>query len=336
MRKKLGDILPLLMVLAGLAILLYPTVSNFLVERNSSRAISQYDQAVQSLDEDTYAQMLADARAYNQQLAALAGVQTENSSTNAPASAQDAVSDAEGAAQGVAASAEFGLADAESLRAAYDGLLNLNGDGMMGYLSIPRLDVSMPIYHTVEEPVLQVGAGHMPETSLPVSAPAVHSVLSGHRGLPSAKLFTELDRMEKGDHFFIRILGETFAYQVDSIETVLPHETESLQIRAGEDLCTLVTCTPYGINSHRLLVHAHGIPYVESMEQEAKVEGNPINLSLPHVMLIIALVVVAIALGVLVLRKGARADAAGAHPGAHSRIEGNDKGDGHGGRSHFR
>lgn len=311
MRKKLGDIMPLLMVLAGLAILLYPTVSNFLVERNSSRAISQYDQAVQSLDEDAYAQMLADAHAYNRQLAVLSGVQVDDSSTGVPV-------------------------DAESLRAAYDGLLNLNGDGMMGYLSIPRLDVSMPIYHTVEEPVLQVGAGHMPETSLPVSAPAVHSVLSGHRGLPSAKLFTELDRMEKGDHFFIRILGETFAYQVDSIETVLPHETESLQIRAGEDLCTLVTCTPYGINSHRLLVHAHGIPYVESMEQEAKVEGNPINLSLPHVMLIIALVVVAIALGVLALRKDARANAAGAHPGAHSRIEGNDKGDGHGGGSHFR
>lgn len=311
MRRKLGDILPLIMVLAGLAILLYPTVSNFLVERNSSRAIASYDQAVQNLDEDAYAQMLADARAYNQGLAALAGVQADGSSESAPA-------------------------DAESLQAAYDDLLNLNGDGMMGYLSIPRLDVSMPIYHTVEEPVLQVGAGHMPETSLPVSAPSVHTVLSGHRGLPSAKLFTELDKMEVGDHFFIRVLGETFAYQVDSIETVLPHETESLAIREGEDLCTLVTCTPYGINSHRLLVHAHGIPYVESMEQEAKVEGNPINLSLPHVALIVALIVVAIALGALALRRDAHADVARAHPGEHSRIEGDGKGDGRGGGSHFR
>lgn len=311
MRKKLGDILPLIMVLAGLAILLYPTVSNFLVERNSSRAIASYDQAVEDLSEEQYAQMLADARAYNEGLAALAGVQADDSSADAPV-------------------------DSESLHAAYDGLLNLNGDGMMGYLSIPRLNVSMPIYHTVEEPVLQVGAGHMPETSLPVSAPAVHSVLSGHRGLPSAKLFTELDRMEKGDHFFVRVLGETFAYQVDSIETVLPHETESLAIRAGEDLCTLVTCTPYGINSHRLLVHAHSIPYVEEMEQEAKVEGNPVNLSLPHVMLIVALIVVAVALGVLVLHKDAHADVARAYPGAHSRIEGNDKGDGRSGGSHFR
>ena len=308
MRKKLGDILPLIMVLAGLAILLYPTVSNFLVERNSSRAIASYDQAVQNLDEDAYAQMLADARAYNQSLAALAGVQADDSSTGAPV-------------------------DAESLHAAYDGLLNLNGDGMMGYISIPRLDVSMPIYHTVEEPVLQVGAGHMPETSLPVSASAVHSVLSGHRGLPSAKLFTELDKMEKGDHFFVRILGETFAYQVDSIETVLPHETESLAIRADEDLCTLVTCTPYGINSHRLLVHAHGIPYVAEMEQEAKVEGNPINLSLPHVLLIIALIVVAIALGVLVLRRDGQVDGAST-AGEHRRVR-KEEGGRRGG-SHFR
>lgn len=308
MRKKLGDILPLLMVLAGLAILLYPTVSNFLVERNSSRAIASYDQAVEDLSEEEYAQMLADARAYNQGLAALAGVQADDSSTGAPA-------------------------NAESLHAAYDGLLNLNGDGMMGYLSIPRLDVSMPVYHTVEEPVLQVGAGHMPETSLPVSGPSAHSVLSGHRGLPSAKLFTELDRMEKGDHFFIRVLGETFAYQVDSVETVLPHETESLAIRAGEDLCTLVTCTPYGINSHRLLVHAHGIPYVETMEQEAKVEGNPINLSLPHVALIAALIVVAIALGVLVLRKDGEAARRAAAVGSHARIDRVDEKErgGHGG-----
>ena len=313
MRKKLGDILPLLMVLAGLAILLYPTVSNFLVERNSSRAISSYDQAVEGLSEDEYARMLADARAYNQGLAALAGVQADDSSAGVPA-------------------------DAEALRTAYDGLLNLNGDGMMGYLSIPRLDVSMPVYHTVEEPVLQVGAGHMPETSLPVSGPSVHSVLSGHRGLPSAKLFTELDRMEKGDHFFIRVLGETFAYQVDSVETVLPHETESLAMRAGEDLCTLVTCTPYGINSHRLLVHAHGIPYVETMEQEAKVEGNPINLSLPHVALIIALIAVAIALGVLVLRKDGEAGRRAAEAGSHARIDRVDEKErgGHGGGSHFR
>lgn len=310
MRKKLGDIMPLIMVLAGLAILLYPTVSNFLVERNSSRAISQYDQAVESLTDDAYRQMIADARAYNQALAALAGVQTDDSSAGAPA-------------------------EAESLHKAYDGLLNLNGDGMMGYLSIPRLDVSMPIYHTVEEPVLQVGAGHMPETSLPVSAPAVHSVLSGHRGLPSAKLFTELDRMEKGDHFFVRILGETFAYQVDSIETVLPHETESLAIRAGEDLCTLVTCTPYGINSHRLLVHAHGIPYVKDMEQEAHVEGNPINLSLPHVALIVALIVVAIALGVLVLRKDGQAVDARGDAGAHF-VDEQERGEGdRRGGSHF-
>ena len=211
MRKRLGDFLPLILVVVGLGILLYPTVSNFLVERNASRVISNYDAAVANLTEDEYAQMLDDAHAYNSKVAALAGVQPIDGSIDV---------------SGISA---------ETLRQEYNGLLNLNGDGMMGYLTIPSLDVTMPIYHTVEEPVLQVGAGHVETSSLPVGGSSTHSVLSGHRGLPSAKLFTELDKLAAGDQFYIRVLNETFAYEVDSILTVLPHETESLAIAEGED-----------------------------------------------------------------------------------------------------
>lgn len=243
MRKRLGDFLPLILVVVGLGILLYPTVSNFLVERNASRVISNYDAAVANLTEEEYAQMLDDAHAYNSKVAALAGVQPIDGSIDV---------------SGISA---------ETLRQEYNGLLNLNGDGMMGYLTIPSLDVTMPIYHTVEEPVLQVGAGHVETSSLPVGGSSTHSVLSGHRGLPSAKLFTELDKLAVGDQFYIRVLNEMFAYEVDSILTVLPHETESLAIAEGEDLCTLVTCTPYAINSHRLLVRGHAIPYEESMDE---------------------------------------------------------------------
>ena len=196
MRKRLGDFLPLILVVVGLGILLYPTVSNFLVERNASRVISNYDAAVANLTEEEYAQMLDDAHAYNSKVAALAGVQPTDGSIDV---------------SGISA---------ETLRQEYDGLLNLNGDGMMGYLTIPNLDVTMPIYHTVEEPVLQVGAGHVETSSLPVGGPSAHSVLSGHRGLPSAKLFTELDKLAAGDQFYIRVLNETFAYEVDSILTV--------------------------------------------------------------------------------------------------------------------
>ena len=166
MRKRLGDFLPLILVGIGLCILLYPTVSNFLVERNSSRVIENYDAAVENLTEEKYAQMLGEARAYNEHLAQMAGAAPQDEASDSAAPINAAV-------------------PAEGLPA-YDDLLNLNGDGVMGYLTIPKLDVTMPVYHTVEEPVLQVGAGHLPDTSLPVGGPSTHAVLSGHRGLPRA------------------------------------------------------------------------------------------------------------------------------------------------------
>ena len=172
-------------------------------------------------------------------------------------------------------------------------LLNLSGDGMMGYITIPRLDETMPIYHTTEEKVLQVATGHIETSSLPVGGASTHAAISGHRGLPSAKLFTELDKMQLGDIFYVKVLKETFAYQVDQILTVLPEETEALAIEPRADYVTLVTCTPYAINSHRLLVRAHAIPYLPSMEGEVGVMGNPINLSWPHIVFVLGLVALA-------------------------------------------
>lgn len=285
MRKRSkGDLFSTVAIIVGILILLYPTISNFLVERNASRAVSNYDAAVSNLTDERYAQMLAEAHAYNAQLAGLSGI---------PA--------AEGGA-------DPGAVDAAALRDSYMQLLNLSGDGMMGYITIPRLDETMPIYHTTEEKVLQVATGHIETSSLPVGGASTHAAISGHRGLPSAKLFTELDKMQLGDIFYVKVLKETFAYQVDQILTVLPEETEALAIEPRADYVTLVTCTPYAINSHRLLVRARAIPYLPSMEGEVGVMGNPINLSWPHLALIAALILLAVVLAGMRLRQLERRD----------------------------
>lgn len=298
MRKRSkGDLLSTVAIIVGILILLYPTISNFLVERNASRAVSNYDAAVSNLTDERYAQMLAEAHAYNAQLAGLSGI---------PA--------AEGGA-------DPGTVDAAALRDSYMQLLNLSGDGMMGYITIPRLDETMPIYHTTEEKVLQVATGHIETSSLPVGGASTHAAISGHRGLPSAKLFTELDKMQLGDIFYVKVLKETFAYQVDQILTVLPEETEALAIEPRADYVTLVTCTPYAINSHRLLVRAHAIPYLPSMEGEVGVMGNPINLSWPHLALIAALILLAVVLAGMRLRQLERRDKdefLEEHGGAHT------------------
>ena len=291
---RLRGIAPILVVVAGILIMLYPTISNILVEHNASRVVAGYDKAVDALsDEDAQAMMDA-ARAYNAQLAGLAGI---------PAS--------EGGA-------DASTVSAASLREQYEQLLNLNGDGMMGYISIPRLDETLPIYHGTEESTLQVAVGHIDTSSLPVGGASTHVALSGHRGLPSAKLFTDLDQMRRGDIFYIKVLKTTLAYQVDQIETVLPDQTESLNITAGDDYVTLVTCTPYGINSHRLLVRGHAIPYTEDMDEHVGKAGSPINIPLPYLALMIALAVLVIVLVAMRVRAARAAKAAaGAGASAH-------------------
>ncbi|WP_270472285.1 class C sortase [Collinsella intestinalis] len=296
--KKPRDLLSTLAIIGGLLLVLYPTISNFLVMRNASRVIEGYDSAVEALSDEEYARIIDAARAYNAKLAGLSGIPASDGGWDAP----------EGDA-------------ARELKAEYASLLDLDGNGVMGYITIPRLDETMPIYHTTEEKVLQVATGHIETSSLPVGGASTHAAISGHRGLPSAKLFTELDKMQLGDIFYVKILKETFAYQVDQILTVLPEETEALAIEPRADYVTLVTCTPYAINSHRLLVRAHAIPYLPSMEGEVGVMGNPINLSWPHLALITALILLAVVLAGMRLRHLERRDKdefLEEHGGAHT------------------
>ena len=234
MKNKKGTLTTVLLIavlLVGLGLLLYPTFSDYWNSLHQSRAIQSYTTEASTLDTQQYEQMLLDAQAYNARLAA----------------------------QG----SSYKLTD-EQL-AEYEGLLNLSGNGVMGYIEIPSIDCSLPVYHGTDDGVLQVAIGHLEWTSLPVGGEGSHCVLSGHRGLPSAKLFTNLDKLQKGDVFMLRVLEERLTYEVDQILIVEPHELDALQIEDGKDYCTLVTCTPYGINTHRLLVRGHRIENAEEV-----------------------------------------------------------------------
>ena len=230
MKKHLSTILLVLTLLAGLAILLYPTASDYWNSFHQSRAIASYAESVSNLTAVDYEKLWLDAGAYNQERAQKGNL----------------------------------LAFDEEEHAAYEALLNVSGNGIMGYIEIPKIGVSLPIYHGTEESVLQIAVGHIEGSSLPVGGPSTHCVLSGHRGLPSATLFSNLDQLSEGDVFVLRVLDETLTYEVDQIHIVLPQETDDLAIINGRDLCTLVTCTPYGINSHRLLVRGTRIENLES------------------------------------------------------------------------
>lgn len=225
MRKHLSTIILILVFLTGLSLLLYPTVSDYWNSTRQSRAIVDYTQKVSDIDQALYDQTWADAQAYNRTLP-----EKED---------------------------RYTLSEAE--QAEYDSLLNISGNGIMGYIEIPSIQCSLPICHGTDEAVLHSAIGHIEGTSLPVGGAGTHCVLSGHRGLPSARLFTDLDQLEEGDLFLLRVLDETLTYEVDQILIVLPTEMAALAIEEGEDYCTLVTCTPYGVNSHRLLVRGHRV-----------------------------------------------------------------------------
>lgn len=227
MKKKSGFVTAILIAafFIGALLLLYPTISDFWNSFHQSRAIASYAEQVADLDENAYDRLWEDARTYNKTLG-------------------DRMN-------------RFVMA--EEQKKAYAALLNIADNGVMGYIEIPKVRCNLPIYHGTDEAVLQVAIGHVPGSSLPVGGESTHCVLSGHRGLPSAKLFTNLDELETGDVFMLRVLDETLTYEVDQIRTVLPNELGDLAIVEGEDYCTLVTCTPYGINSHRLLVRGHRV-----------------------------------------------------------------------------
>lgn len=235
MKKKgtLSTIILILVFLVGLSLLLYPSVSDYWNSFHQSKAIASYAEEVAEIDHDTYEQLWNDAQSYNRALL---------DKTN-----------------------RYEMNDAE--RAEYESLLNVSGNGIIGYIEIPKIDCSLPIYHGTDDAVLQIAVGHIEGSSLPVGGESTHCVLSGHRGLPRAKLFTNLDQMETGDLFMMRILDETLTYEVDQILIVNPYEMDALEIEKGKDYCTLVTCTPYGINTHRLLVRGHRIENQEETEQ---------------------------------------------------------------------
>ncbi len=229
MKKHLSTIILILIFLIGLSLVLYPTVADYWNSLHQSRAIATYAEEVAHIDTEKYTAVWQDAVVYNQSLRTRDNI--------------------------------FILSDEQ--KAAYDQLLNIGGNGVMGYIEIPAIGVSLPVYHGTDEAVLQIAIGHLEWTSLPVGGESTHCVVSGHTGLPSAKLFTNLNQLEKGDTFLFRILDETLTYEVDQINIVLPHETDLLHIEEGKDLCTLVTCTPYGVNSHRLLVRGHRVENAE-------------------------------------------------------------------------
>lgn len=256
MKKHLPNIILIIVFLTGLSLLLYPTVSDWWNSYHQSRVIVDYTQDVEALDNEAYEKMLSDAREYNKGL-----LSKQN---------------------------RFVLSDEEIEE--YNSLLDVTGTGIMGYVEIPRIKVSLPIYHGTSEAVLSDAIGHIEGSSLPVGGESTHSILSGHRGLPSAKLFSNLDQLAEGDKFFVHTLNETLAYEVDRIRTVEPHELNDIAIEEGKDYCTLVTCTPYGINTHRLLVRGHRIENAEAGAAEDTSDDVQIN-PLPVAIIIAALTI---------------------------------------------
>lgn len=244
MKKKLPTILLVLIFLAGLCLLLYPSVSNYWNSIHQSKEIEKYDDNVSSLRDEEYNRILSDAYDYNEML-----YQKAN---------------------------RFKISKSEKKR--YNETLNLGGYGIMGYVEIPTIKCTLPIYHSTDENVLQIAAGHIEGTSLPVGGVNTHCVLSGHRGLVSAKLLSDLDKMAEGDIFMLHVLDRTLTYKVDQIRIVEPREVSDIEIVDGEDYCTLVTCTPYGINTHRLLVRGRRIENREfSDEMRVSAEAKQID-----------------------------------------------------------
>lgn len=243
MKKKAGNLVIGIIFLAGLSLLLYPFVANQWNNYRQKQLISGYEQVVsdkEAAEEIDYDAERKKAEDYNEALL--------------PCVLPDS----------------FALAESSGVDPVYMNTLNIAGDEMMGSVEIPKINIKIPIYHTTEEDVLNKGAGHLEGSSLPVGGANTHAVISAHRGLPSASLFTDLDQMKVGDHFLLHVLDETLCYEVDKISVVKPEDTSALAVEDGQDLVTLLTCTPYGVNTERLLVRGHRVPYVEEEVKEEK------------------------------------------------------------------
>lgn len=245
-KRNLVTLILLLILLVGLSLIAYPTVADWWNSLHQSRLVTNYAQAVANLDKEKYDQMLLEAEEYNKSLAN---------------------------------STRIWNGSDEEIKA-YNSILDVNGTGIMGYIDISKIQVQLPIYHGTDETVLEIGIGHLYGTSLPVGGATSHCAISGHRGLPSAKLFTDIDKLVIGDTWTISILDQTFTYEVDQIRVVDPANLKDIQIVPGKDYCTLVTCTPYGINTHRLLVRGHRIA---NLQGNARVTADAIQIDTKYV-----------------------------------------------------
>lgn len=265
-KNKITIAVLIILLLAGLSLLLYPFISNYWNSTHQSQAIATYKENVKELDEDTYNKLIKEAQEYNTSL-------LHNSNRFFPSKEES----------------EY-----------YDTLISISEDGIMGYIEIPNIDVSLPIYHGTDEEILQTAVGHIEGSSLPIGGQSTHCVISGHRGLPSAKLFTDIDQLAEGDIFTIHVLNEVLTYEVDQIRIVEPDDTSLLKIEEGKDLCTLVTCTPYGVNSHRLLVRGHR---VENQGGILGIIADAMMINKMIVLLIVIAPILIIVISVLILKK---------------------------------
>ena len=244
---KITQIVSILFILIGTIIFLYPTVSNYLAEKNQVEIIREYEEMVVQIDENQINEEMQKAKTYNENLSG------------------EPVHDPFVAGSGYA------------LPENYTEVLNLSEDGVMAYIEIPKISVYLPIYHGTSNEVLEKGVGHIQSTSIPIGGISTHSVLTGHTGLPSAELFTRLDELDIGDIFYIHVLNEVLTYKIYETKVILPDEIDELQITSGRDLVTLVTCTPYGVNTHRLLVKAERTEYEEYVTDEKEINTDNSN-----------------------------------------------------------
>ena len=232
--------------IAALGITVYPLVGNYYSSKNKSTVLTEYTATVDGLEDGNIYELLSAAHAYNESLTP--GV--------------------------ISIESVFTQAGQEYAAEDYYDMLNVNAAGIMGYVEIPKINVNLPIYHGTDSDTLEIGVGHLIGSSLPVGGESTHTILTGHSGMAREKMFSDLDQLRSGDLFYLIILDQTLAYEVDQIKTVLPDNTDYLGIERGQDYCTLVTCTPFGINTHRLLVRGHRVPYTESAEDEILDDEN--------------------------------------------------------------
>lgn len=226
LKKNWVNLILILGLVVGIGLLAYPSIANYWNSFHQTRAIMVYSENISGMDKEDYEKILNEAREYNEDLGR-SGI-------------------------------KWTMSDED--KAIYNEKLKADDSGIMGFISIPKVHIKLPIYHGTDEAVLQVAIGHIEGTSLPVGGEGTHCIVSGHRGLPSARLFTDIDRLKEGDTWTITVLNEMLTYEVDTIRIVEPKDLSALKIEEGKDLCTLVTCTPYGVNTHRLLVMGHRVP----------------------------------------------------------------------------